>query len=317
MAAPKALFDLQYYVCRSAGQVAAGESLVQPAIFTQALEGLAGQSLQLRHIMATKVLTSPMRGRLTAIEQDALLENLVPEARGRPEAFKQLTWGGALQGKARPLRSYYRLGGPSFDQPTEWDRWDLHSEVRSHLDCTTAQTWFHTSAPLAEIAPRLDPQLWDARPEFIDEAFGIDSYSDCNVQHDKATNEIDLGRSGYRNKRLHEKVSGSFGELSAGLSCDLTVSFEKAFGATVPNHALYELHCNHERLIKRNEGQSYVKDEGKLGRLVYASKHLCFTDDAPEFLRAIAPVLLPIWLTAIVVGTLSSAPVGPPTTSSP
>jgi hypothetical protein len=43
---------------------------------------------------------------------------------------------------------------------------------------------------------------------------------------------------------------------------------------------------------------------------------LCFTDDAPEFLRAIAPVLLPIWLTAILVGTLSSAPVAPPMLSS-
>jgi hypothetical protein len=311
MAAPKALFDLQYYVCQSAGQMPASESLVLPAALTEAFEGLAQQSPQLRHLMATKILTSPLRRRLTAIQQDALLENLVPEAEGRPQAFDQLTWRGALPGEVRPLRSFYRLGGPKFGQPTEWDRWDLHSEVTSHLDCTTAQTWFHTSAPLTEIAPRLDPQLWDARP-----AFGIDSNTNCNVPHDEATHGIELGTAGYYKKRLHEKVSGSFGDLSAGLSCDLTVTFEPAFGATVPNRALYELRCNHEDVIERNEGQCYVKDEQGLGRLVYASKHLRFTEDAPEFLRAIAPVLLPIWLTAIVVGTLSSAPVTPPILSS-
>ena len=83
----------------------------------------------------------------------------------------------------------------------------------------------------------------------------------------------------------------------------------------VPNRALYELHCNHERLIKRNEGQCYVRDEPKLGRLVYASKHLCFNDDAPEFFRVIAPILLPIWLRAILIGSLSSTPAGSPALS--
>lgn len=316
MPAPKALFDLQYYVCRSAGQVAAGASLVQPAALTHALEGLAGQSRQRRHLMAAMVLSSPLRQRLTSIEHGALFANLVPEAGRGDEAVPEPVGMRAFQRpKSRP-QVPYRARGPGLERSTELDLLDLHSEVTSHLDCTTAQTWFRTSAPLAEIAPRLDPQRWDDNPEFIEEAFGIANNSDCTVQHHEATDGIDLGTAGYRNKRLHERVSGSIGDLSAGLSCDLAVSFVAAFGAAEPNRALYELHCNHERVIKRNEGQCYVKDEQELGRLVYASKHLCFTEDAPEFLRALAPVLLPIWLTAMLLGSLPPGPTRRPAASS-
>ena len=315
MPAPKALFDLQYYLCRRAGQVAAGESLVQPAAMTHTLEGLAGQSPQRRHLMAAMVLNSPLRQRLTSIEHGALLANLVPEAGGRAEVVSELLGMRAFQRLKTQPQLPYRARGPDLDQSSELERFDLHSEVTSHLDCTTAQTWFRTFATLAEIAPRLDPQRWDDNPEFIEEAFGIANDSDCKVQHHEATDGIDLGSTGYHNKRLHERVSGSIGELSAGLSCDLAVSFVAAFGATEPNRALYELHCNHERVIKRNEGQCYVKDEQELGRLVYASKHLCFTDDAPEFLRALAPVLLPIWLTAMLLSSLPPAPTRRPASS--
>ncbi len=315
MAAPKALFDLQYHVCRSAAQVAASDGLGQAATLTQTMEELAGQSPQLRRLMAATVLTSPLGQRLTSIEHGALVANLLPKAERRAVEFVEVTGAReAFQRPAQATESSDRVREPELKQPTEWDVRYLHSEVASHADCTTAQTWFYTFAPLAEIAPRLDPQLWDANPDFIDEAFGIDINSDCNVQHGK-TDEVYLGTAGYHNRRLHERVSGSFGQLSAGLSCDLTVSFEPAFGAAVPNRALYELHCNHERLIKRNEGQCYVRDEQALGRLVYASKHLCFTNDAPDFFRAIAPVLLPIWLRAILIGSLSPTPAGAPAPS--
>ena len=294
MAAPRALFDLQCHVNRASGRPPVRHRDYQPEPLLKSIRDLAPEGRQIRRLTAGSVLNSRLA--LSDAEYSAVFENLVPD--GRRVSQLSVPVQPDYGTPDLEIVSLKYLVTQSANAEPSWLS-DEQSEVSQNGLCTTASAWLRTTAPLEEIAPRIDPQNWDNAESFIEAAFGISPFTDCMTPHTVA-DEVKLGNDGYENQRLHEQVSASLGPLSEGLACDLNVSFGKDFGSPVPNHALYELICDHKGWIDRNEGHCYVKEESPNVRLLFASKHLCFKKTAPPLLPVVAPLVLPVWLRLIL-----------------
>jgi hypothetical protein len=292
MAASKALFDVHVHLARAAGRLPRIDTPYEPMDLVPAVERLSIERRNLRHSVAASLLSSQVR--MTPSQREALFENLVPEA-CRDSCQR-------LDSLHQEYGSRRRIGRSAVDpQPTDdelhpmiWIPWEPVLEVSFDSQSVTARAWCFVSKPLEEIAPKLDPQNWDAGGRFIDAAFGISRRSNCNVDHRREIHEVRLGCE-FENQVLHEEVSASSLPIPLSLSCDLNVTFRKDFGSPVPNHVIYELRCNHQKFIDRNEGHCYVREVGDR-RLVYCGKHVSFIANAPPLLPAIAAILLPEWL---------------------
>ena len=293
MAASMALFDVHFHLARAAGRLPRMSNRYEPAHLEQAIEGLAGESQKLRHSVAATLLSTPRQ--LTSRHEQAVFDHLVPEA--GPDSREQLvrihrdyvTQPAARRTPMDPRSTADEL------HSTVWIPSGVLTEVMFDSRSVTARAWHLVSKPLEEIAPRLNPQNWDADRRFIDAAFGISRRSDCTVDHRREEHETLLPPE-YADEVLHEAVSASF---PVSLAVDLTVSFRKDFGAPVANHALYQLRCDHAQWLDRDEGHCYVRETDD-GRLVYLTKHLSFTSAAPDFLLPVVAILLPEWLQSIL-----------------
>ena len=293
MAASRALFDLQCHVNRAGGRPPGAHPGYQPEPLLKSIRNLGSESRQVRHMTAGALLASRLS--LSDAEHSAVLEHLVPEGRRakQPDVPSEQPYPGAPDRKiAAPTHLLTRARS---GESAAWVS-DEQSEVSQSGRCTTASAWLRTDAPIELIAPKLDPQNWDAAGSFIEEAFGISPSTVCATTHTKVL----LGDEGYEDQRLHEQVRASLGPLSEGLACDLNVSFRQDFDSPVPNHALYELVCDHKGWIDRNEGHCYVREVEPGLRLLFASKHLCFNEHAPPLLSIVAPLVLPVWLRLIL-----------------
>jgi hypothetical protein len=299
MACSRAFSDLHYHVARAAGRLSDIE--YEPLDILRALKEFSVEKPNLRHMMAGTMLSSQLE--LKPQEEDAVFEYLVPEA--AKSTCERLVTCHLEYKKRREEVQRRPMEDPqaAAELPSAWIPWDVVTEVTVNTPCVTAAAWYLTSSRLEDIAPKLDPQEWDADPYFIDAAFGIAS-PDCAVAHDENMYGVQL-RPPYIDKSLHEEVSGSVGPIQLRIACDLKVSFKQAFGSPVSNHAIYDLVCNHQGWVARNEGHCYVRDQGENGRLIYIKKHLCFTERAPALLTPLAPVVFPIWLKSLLLGTLA------------